>query len=188
MTKSMDICTLSLFILILIIAVSVAVWAGLASPLTWSLAAVVVLIPVVRRKLMDRKRIDWKDEYSVGIESIDEQHKKLIDLINTLQTIVDYSTGKEFEQECLAAVVDYTKTHFVYEEGLMSQYGYPDFEAHKAQHQKMIDKVNDLLAAYEKDPESAMNDALEFLKQWLIRHINGTDKQYSEYLLSKGVH
>lgn len=188
MNKSMDMCALSLFVLMLVIAVLVAVWAGPASPLTWSLAAVLVLIPVVRRKFMDRRRVDWKDEYSVGIQSIDEQHKKLINLINTLQTIVNYSTGEEFERECLAAVVDYTKTHFVYEEGLMSKYGYPDFEAHKAQHQKMIDKVNDLLAAYEEHPESAMKDALDFLKQWLIRHINGTDKQYSEFLLSKGAH
>ncbi len=186
MNKSIDMCTLSLFILMLVIAVLVAVLAGPASPLTWSLAGVLVLIPVVRKKFMDRKRIDWSDKYSVGIDSIDEQHKKLINLINTLQTIVDYSTGEEIERECLAAVVNYTKTHFVYEEGLMREYGYPDFEAHKAQHQKMIDKVNDLLAAYEKNPESAMKDALDFLKQWLIRHINGTDKQYSEFLISNG--
>jgi hemerythrin-like metal-binding protein len=188
MSKSMDICALSLFILTLVIALLVAVMAGPASPLTWSMVGVLVLVPVVRRKFMDRKRVDWKDEYSVGIESIDRQHKKLINLINMLQTSVDYSTGEEFEQECLAAVVDYTKTHFVYEEGLMSKYGYPDFEAHKAQHQKMIDKVNDILAAYEEHPERAMKDALDFLKQWLIRHINGTDKQYSEFLLSKGTH
>jgi len=188
MSKSMDICALSLFILTLVIALLVAVMAGPASPLTWSMVGVLVLVPVVRRKFMDRKRVDWKDDYSVGIESIDRQHKKLINLINMLQTSVDYSTGEEFEQECLAAVVDYTKTHFVYEEGLMSKYGYPDFEAHKAQHQKMIDKVNDILAAYEEHPERAMKDALDFLKQWLIRHINGTDKQYSEFLLSKGAH
>jgi hemerythrin len=187
MKISMDRFALLLFILILVIAALVAVWAGPASPLTWSLAAVLVLLPIVHRQLMDRRHIDWKDEYSVGIKSIDEQHRKLIDLINMLQTIVNSSTGKEFEQKCLDAVVDYTKTHFVYEEGLMSKYGYPEFEAHQAQHQQMIDKVNDLLAAYEVNPESAMKDALDFLKQWLIRHINGTDKQYSEFLLTKGV-
>ena len=188
MNKAMDMCALSLFALTLIIAVLVAIMAGPASPLTWSMLGVVVLIPVVRRMFADRRRVDWRDEYSVNIESIDRQHKKLINLINMLQTTVDYSTGEEFERECLAAVVEYTKTHFVYEEGLMRQYGYPDFEAHKAQHQKMIDKVNDLLAEYEKHPENAMKDTLDFLKQWLIRHINGTDKQYSDFLLSKGVH
>jgi len=188
MNKAIDVCALSLFILTLVIAVLLAIMAGPTSPLTWSMAGVLVLIPFIRRKMKDRRRVDWKDEYSVGIESIDQQHKNLINLINMLQTTVDYSTGEAFERECLAAVVDYTKTHFVYEEGLMSKYGYPDFEAHKAQHQKMIDKINDLLAAYEEHPESAMKNALDFLKQWLIRHINGTDKLYSEFLLSKGAH
>ena len=188
MNKAMDMCALSLFTLTLIIAVLLVFMVGPTNPLTWSMVGVAVLIPIIRRKIKDRGRVDWKDAYSVGIESIDQQHKNLINLINMLQTTVDYSTGEEFERECLAAVVDYTKTHFVYEEGLMSKYGYPDFEAHKAQHQKMIDKINDLLAAYEEHPESAMKNALDFLKQWLIRHINGTDKQYSEFLLSKGAH
>ena len=188
MNKAMDMCALSLFILTLVIAVLLVFMVGPTNPLTWSMVGVAVLIPFIRRKFKDRRRVDWKDAYSVGIESIDQQHKKLINLINMLQTSVDYSTGEEFERECLAAVVDYTKTHFVYEEGLMSKYGYPDFEAHKAQHQKMIDKISDLMAAYEEHPESAMKDVLGFLKQWLIRHINGTDKQYSEFLLSKGAH
>ena len=188
MNRAMDICALSLFILTLVIAVLVAFMAGPKSPLTWSMLGVLVLVPFISRKIKDRRRVYWRDEYSVGIQSIDLQHKKLINLINMLQTTVDYSTGEDFERECLAAVVDYTKTHFVYEEGLMGKYGYPDFEAHKAQHQKMIDKINDLLAAYEEHPESTMKVALDFLKQWLIRHINGTDKQYSDFLLSKGVH
>jgi hemerythrin len=188
MNNAMDICALSLFVLALAIVILLVILVGPTNPLTLSMLGVLVLVPFVRRKIKDRRRVDWKDAYSVGIESIDQQHKKLINLINMLQTTVDYSTGEEFERECLAAVVDYTKTHFVYEEGLMSKYGYPDFEAHKAQHQKMIDRVNDLLATYEERPESTMKDALDFLKQWLIRHINGTDKQYSDFLVSKGVH
>jgi len=188
MNKAMDVCALSLLTLTLVIAVLLVFMVGPTNPLTWSMVGVAVLIPIIRSKIKDRGRVEWKDAYSVGIESIDQQHKNLINLINMLQTTVDYSTGEAFERECLAAVVDYTKTHFVYEEGLMSKYGYPDFEAHKAQHQKMIDKINDLLAAYEEHPESAMKNALDFLKQWLIRHINGTDKLYSEFLLSKGAH
>ena len=186
MNQAMDLCALSLFILTLTIVVLLVFMVGPTSPLTLSAMGVLVLVPFIRWKFKDRKRVDWKDEYSVGIESIDTQHKKLINLINMLQTTVDYATGEEFERECLAAVVDYTKTHFVYEEGLMSKYGYPDFEAHKAQHQKMIDRVNDFLAEYEKHPESTMKDTLDFLKKWLVRHINGTDKQYSEFLLSNG--
>jgi len=187
MSKTMNMFALSLIILTLITAVILGFMAGPKSPLTWTLVGVLVLIPVIYRKLMDRDKIIWKDQYSVGIESIDQQHKKLINLINMLQTTVDYSTGEAFEREALDAVVDYTKTHFAYEEGLMSKYGYPDFEAHKGKHREMINEVQKLTAEYDQNPEHAMQHGLNFLKQWLIKHINGTDKEYSDFLHSKGV-
>jgi hemerythrin-like metal-binding protein len=186
MNKTMNMFALSLLILTLITAVILGFMAGPKSPLTWALVGVLVLIPVIHRKLMDRGNITWKEQYSVGIESIDQQHKKLINLINMLQTTVDYSTGEAFEREALDAVVDYTKTHFAYEEGLMSKYAYPGFEAHKVKHQEMIDEVEKLLSEYEQDPERAMRHGLTYLKQWLVRHINGTDKEYSDFLISKG--
>ena len=111
----------------------------------------------------------------------------LVSLINQLQAAVDYSTGEEFEREALDELVDYTKTHFSHEEGLMEQYAYPDYEPHKAQHQEMIKHVEDVLAEYEQDQDRAMRNALHFLKQWLIKHINGTDQQYSGFLREKGV-
>ena len=186
MNKTMNMFALSLLILTLITAVILGFMAGPKSPLTWALVGVLVLIPFIHRKLMDRGNITWKDQYSVGIDSIDQQHKRLVHLINQLQTAVDYSTGEEFEREALDELVDYTKTHFSYEEGLMQQYAYPEFEPHKAQHQKMIQQVEDVLAEYEQDQDRAMRHALDFLKTWLINHINGTDKEYSDFLIEKG--
>ena len=129
--------------------------------------------------------VEWKDDYSVGIDSIDHQHKKLLSLINQLQTAVDYSTGEEFEHEALDELVDYTKTHFVYEEGLMKDNGYPDFEAHKMQHEKMFAKVTEVLAEYEEDHDSAMANAAEYLRDWLINHIKGVDLKLGEFLKEK---
>jgi len=108
-------------------------------------------------------------------------------LINSLQTAVDYSTGEIFERKALDELVDYTKTHVEYEEGLMEQNGYPDFESHRAAHARMIEKVDQVLEAYRQDQDNAMQQALDFLKDWLINHINGTDKQYSSFLIDKGV-
>lgn len=178
---------LALLILTLITAVILGLMAGPTSPLTWALVAALVVIPFIHRKFSDKKFIAWKDEYSVGIDSIDQQHKKLINLINQLQTAVDFSTGEEFEREALDELVAYTKTHFTFEEGLMEDNGYPDFEPHKAQHAKMIKKVEEVLAGYEQDRDTAMKNASLFLKDWLINHINGTDKEYSSYLIEKGV-
>ena len=51
----------------------------------------------------------------------------------------------------------------------------------------MIAKVNDVMEAYRQDQDNAMKNAITFLKSWLINHINGTDQQYSEFLIDKGV-
>jgi len=176
----------ALLILTLITAVILGLMAGPTNPLTWALVALLVLIPFIHRRVSAKHFIQWKDEYNVGIDSIDQQHRKLVNLINQLQTAVDYSTGEEFEREALDELVDYTKTHFGYEEGLMEKYGYPDFEPHKAMHREMIAKVEAVLAEYEQDRDRAMSDAVTFLRSWLIKHINGTDKQYSSYLIERG--
>jgi len=177
----------SLLILTLIVAVILGLIAGPKSPLTWTLIAILVVVPLIHKKLASRRFVEWKDSYSVGIDSIDQQHKKLLNLINQLQTAVDYSTGELFEREALDELVEYTKTHFSYEEGLMKDNDYPDFESHKAQHEEMFNKVRAVLAEYERDHDTAMSNAVEYLKAWLINHINGTDKQYSSYLIGKGV-
>ncbi len=177
---------LALLILILITAIALGLIAGPTSPLTWILVAMLLILPALHNKITERKFFKWKDEYSVGIESIDQQHRKLLNLINLLQTATTYSTGGGYEREALDKLVDYTVTHFSYEEEMMQKYDYPDFEAHKKQHEKMIEAVGSILKQYEENPDSAMRDAHNFLKDWLIQHIKGTDKQYSDYLISKG--
>lgn len=177
----------ALLILTLVVAAILGLLAGPGSPVTWLLIAILVLMPLLHRKLTARQYVKWKSEYSVGIESIDRQHRKLLNLINNLQTAVYFSTGEQFEREAMDALVDYTRTHFSYEEGLMEQHGYPAFEAHKRQHQQMIVKVEAVLAEYQQSPDTAMKKATIFLREWLINHINGTDKQYSSFLIGKGV-
>ena len=186
MNRHMSMFGVALLILTLITAIILGLMAGPTSPLTWGLVAILVIIPFIHRKMSSRRFLEWKDDYNVGIDSIDQQHRKLVNLINQLQTAVDYSTGEQFEREALNELVDYTKTHFAHEEGLMEKFGYPDFEPHKAQHKKMIAKVEEVLAEYEQNQDRAMNNALSFLKHWLINHINGTDKQYSSFLIEKG--
>ena len=187
MNKNLSMFGVALLILTLIVAIILGFMAGPTSPLTWILVAILIAIPFLHRKLSSKSYLEWKDEYSVGIDSIDQQHRRLVNLINQLHTAVTYSTGEEFEREALDELVDYTKTHFSYEEGLLEQNGYPDFDAHKAQHVAMIQKVDEVLTEYQKDQDTAMNNALSYLSDWLINHINGTDKQYSSFLIEKGV-
>ena len=174
-------------ILALVTAAILGLLISPSNPVTWLLVASLLVVPVLHRRLKSKQHLEWKSEYSVGIASIDVQHRKLIELINSLQTAVDYSTGEVFERKALDELVDYTKTHFEYEEGLMEQNGYPDFESHRAAHVRMIAKVDQVLEAYRRDQDGAMQQAIDFLKDWLVNHINGTDKQYSKFLIEKGV-
>ncbi len=177
----------ALLVLTLITAAILGLIASPGNPLTWLLIALLILLPFIYRRLSARPYVEWKDEYSVGIDSIDQQHKKLIGLINSLQTAVDYSAGADFEREALDELVDYTKTHFSYEESLMEDNGYPDFTTHRAEHELMIAKVEATLREYQRDQDKAMQDAVDYLRDWLINHINGTDKQYSKFLIDRGV-
>ena len=176
-------------VLILTLATTaiLAVLISPANPLSWLLLASLAVLPLIHQRLKSRQYLKWKSDYSVGIASIDLQHQKLIELINSLQTAVDYSTGEHFERRALDELVDYTKTHFRYEEGLMEKNGYADFESHCSEHARMIARVDQVLESYHRDQHGALQEALDFLKDWLINHINGTDKQYSQFLIDKGV-
>jgi hemerythrin len=128
----------AVLILTLIVAVILGVAISPGNPLTWLLIAALVSLPYIYRKMTSRQYVQWKDEYSVGIESIDSQHKKLLGLINSLQTAVNYKTGEAFEREALDELVDYTKTHFKFEEDMMEQNGYPEFTTHRACKTRLI--------------------------------------------------
>jgi len=70
----------------------------------------------------------------------------------------------------------------------MADNAYADLEAHKIQHQQFIDKVNHFVEQYKTNSDVTVVDTLKFLKEWLINHINGTDKEYGKVLNEKGIH
>ncbi len=177
----------AVLILTLITAVVLGLLISPGHPLTWVLVAMLVALPLIHRHMAKMQYLEWKPEYDIGIESIDSQHRNLVGLINSLQTAVDYSTGEEYQRQVLDKLVEYTRTHFKYEEGLMEQNGYPEFVSHCAEHKRMIARVDEVLEAYRQDQEDAMKKAVVFLKGWFINHINGTDRQYSKFLIDKGV-
>lgn len=160
---------------------------GLVHIVPWLFVLAAAGIVVLVRRREKSEFMAWKDEYSVGIEAIDNDHRKLIKLINQFQTAVFYRTGEEFEREAFDELVDYTQTHFTREEALMEKHGYPDFEAHVAEHRKMIGQVENVMTQYQTEGRrETLNDAVLFLREWLIEHINGTDQAYSAFLLEKG--
>ncbi len=178
---------MAILIVSLIVLIVIGFLSGISNPLPWISLVILVIVVFAHNILVKKSYLEWNDSYSVGIESIDNDHKKLIHLINNLQTAVDYKTDKQFEKQTLDEVIDYTKYHFGREEKLMEEHNYPDFEPHKGKHEEMIAKVTEFVQAYENDESRAIESLLSYLKSWLINHISGTDQEYSEFLSNKGV-
>lgn len=188
MRKSLQTLGLSVFIVISLIIIGIGLLPGMNAWISVVMATILLVIPLLNKWLTSRRFVEWKDGLSVNIEVIDDDHKKLLGLINNLQTAVYYPTGEAFERQALKELVDYTKYHFEREEKMMLDNDYPDYEPHKRQHDAMIAKVNGFLDAYDKDREGTVEELTVFLKDWLLKHIAGTDQQYSEHLNARGIH
>ncbi len=188
MRKSLQTLGLSLFIVVALIIIGIGLLPGMNPWVSVVMAAILLAVPLINKWLTSKRFVQWKDDLSVGIGSIDDDHKKLLTLINNLQTAVYYPTGEAFERQALKELVDYTKYHFEREERLMRENDYPEYEEHKRQHEAMIARVTGCMTAYDKDREGTIEDLTRFLKTWLIQHIAGTDQKYSGHLRSRGVH
>ena len=128
--------------------------------------------------------IKWSDTYNLGLKEIDEQHKSLLDLINKIwQSIIDRN-----EKDVVFGLVEelerYTLAHFAAEETFMRVTDYPDFVAHKREHQELVSRV-----AEEKKRAiqvgSLSLDLMHFLRDWLVGHILVSDKAYANFTQKK---
>ena len=128
----------------------------------------------------------WRDEYNVNIPSIDEQHKKLVAIINDLQVAMIDGKSQDVMKKIIDELVQYTKSHFTHEESLMSTYNYNDLSQHKKIHVDFIEKVTDFQVKFKEGKRLLSVEILNFLRDWLISHINGEDKKYASCLIEKG--
>ena len=120
---------------------------------------------------------EWNNDYSVGIAKIDDQHKMLLKYINELYEAMQAGKGRDVLGTVLKNLVDYTRTHFALEERLMQEYGYPDYKAHSQKHNKVTEHVLDLKLKFDTGEISSPIQVTNFLKEWLTKHILGTDKK-----------
>lgn len=131
--------------------------------------------------------IRWTPELSVGIEEIDGQHKELVSLLNQLHVAIVERHAARDAAEILDRLVDYTRIHFAVEEALMRLLEYPDYEAHKAQHEELVEQVHQLRHKVIVEGKPITGELLLFLKRWLTEHILASDQRYAPHLLSRGV-
>ena len=131
--------------------------------------------------------IEWSDELSVGIQEIDEQHKVLVGLVNEMHRAILERHGSETAKEILGRLGDYTRIHFAVEESLMRIFDYPGYEERKKQHEELIRQFKECHAKVTTGSAAVSFQLLHFLKLWLSQHILESDKDYSPYMLKRGV-
>ncbi len=137
--------------------------------------------------------LTWTDDLSVGIRDFDDDHKRVIRIINELHDAVQDSavTGKIAAAEmeiALHRLENYLQYHCAQEELLMEMTDYPELEEHKKEHAKLALLIKDMHSRFHgsTDPKHA-TEIMKFVYDWLIDHILVTDKRYASHLIAKGI-
>lgn len=131
--------------------------------------------------------IYWQPEFNTNIEIIDEQHQLLIDLINQLHEAQSSGQSRDALSKILNKIGMYAATHFAREEDYFETHGYPDMDDHLQEHEYFEDMLYQFESEFKSGKQDLTSNVLMFLGDWLVSHINGSDKKYVTFLRSRGV-
>lgn len=132
--------------------------------------------------------MNWTETMSVSVAILDNDHRKLVGMVNTLFDEIKAGKGKEATGKTLDGLVSYTVDHFKREEQYFAKTGYSESAAHTAEHQALCKQVAEIQKKFKGGATSALSlEVMNFLKNWLVNHIMGSDKKYGPYLNSKGI-
>ncbi len=131
--------------------------------------------------------VSWKPEYSVGINIIDAQHKKLIETINMLSDAINKHEAKSALSEVLNRLIEYATFHFELEEKYMIEFKYPGYDEHKKEHNYCTDSVLGFMKKFEAGEQMLPVEMLDFLVDWLHAHMLEIDHKYSAYFQEHGL-
>jgi len=160
-------------------------------------------IPIVMWKLLEsyQKRVMriihsrderhvfiWRDEFRVGVSTIDTHHKRLFEIANSILESLSFGTDAAAQENAFSSLADYTHYHFSAEEAFMAQYHYPLSREHEDQHEKLTDIVADVIMKRRQGIVITAEVIKTFLENWLVRHILMDDKRMGDFLNTKGVY
>ena len=142
---------------------------------------------VARERLArQEKLLEWNSELDVGVAELNRQHQRLIDIANELYRLSRQGNNEYAMRRVMDSLINYTATHFRYEEMLMERYGYPDLAAHQEKHARLVEKVMGFKHRIDRG-ELLVDELMDFIREWLNRHIRHTDQEYTAHLNQQGV-
>jgi len=131
--------------------------------------------------------IKWDDKYSVGISIIDEEHKKLIGILNKAIFAKEHNDNPEELREVLREMTNYALTHFKTEETYMKEFNYSEYQDHKEEHRNFSTEIIAYSDKVIEGNSQIANEIIEYLKWWLVNHIQATDKKYIDCFNENGL-
>lgn len=130
----------------------------------------------------------WSDTFNAQVGVVDSQHKVLVGIINDLHQAMVSGHGKDQPGKNLTNLITHTKGHFSTEEQMMQQKGYPDYARHKAEHGNLTKTVIDFQKKFQNNEVGLTLEVMNFLKDWLGKHIMESDKRPGAFMGEHGVH
>ncbi len=161
------------------------IYKGLNSPWPWMLIPLLIFAPVLYIKFVRLPYLMWKNAYNVGVEEIDYDHKRLVELLNRVVMASSHNMGENFSLETLNKLIDYAKYHLDREEKLMEKYEYPDKENHTLQHGKFAKSIHAIEKEHAENDTVKHTEIFDFLAAWLLKHIAKTDKDLGAFIQKK---
>lgn len=126
--------------------------------------------------------LQWRVEYSVGVQSIDDEHRELIELINNFYEKLRHEPDKEIVELRLGDIVTAISMHFALEERLMREHEYAEYAAHKEDHEELLDQIYELVDMFLSDPDTGGELLEKRLSDWFAGHFGGFDARLHDKL------
>ena len=127
---------------------------------------------------MTTKKLIWEDRYSVGVEEIDGQHKALFSIINNLLDAISSDKTTEHLKVVVESLIKYKKFHFETEEKYFREFNYEEKDEHTRIHNDFGEKLNKMKEKYSEYTIEFAFELVDFLEDWLIKHLMTADQKY----------
>ncbi len=127
--------------------------------------------------------IEWRKEFETGIADVDHEHRELVDLINELHEALCMDADRDTISNFLGEVFARISAHFALEETVMRKHRYDEYEAHKAEHEKLLDDIRDIMDALEESDSADYKSTLSTtIRDWFVNHFKNKDARLHRLL------
>ena len=126
---------------------------------------------------------EWNGQYDLGLDDIDNDHRRFLGLINTLHEAVQQGKGQDLQGKILSNLILHVNSHFAAEEDLMLRCRYPSYQDHKSEHRIFAQHVYELQRQFAFGNQATATEMLNSLATWFQHHITGTDIKLRPYAL-----